>query len=37
MILYAPGQGASSYGYGDTEFGAKYRFVREGKWRNLGR
>jgi hypothetical protein len=33
MILYAPGQGASSYGYGDTELGAKYRFVREGKWR----
>lgn len=32
MTLYAPSQGASSYGYGDTELGAKYRFIQEGKW-----
>ena len=32
MTLYAPAQGASSYGYSDTELGAKYRFVQEGKW-----
>jgi hypothetical protein len=33
MTLYAPAEGASSYGYGDTELGVKYRFVQEGKWR----
>jgi hypothetical protein len=32
MTLYAPAEGPSSYGYGDTEFGAKYRLVQEGKW-----
>ena len=32
MTLYAPPQGASSYGYGDTELGAKYRFLEEGTW-----
>jgi hypothetical protein len=32
MTLYAPAQGASSYGYSDTELGAKYRFVQERKW-----
>jgi len=33
MSLYAPAEGASSYGYGDTELGAKYRFLQERKWR----
>lgn len=33
MTLYVPAEGASGYGYGDTELGAKYRFVQEGKWR----
>jgi hypothetical protein len=33
MTLDAPGQGASTYGYGDTELGAKYRFIQEGNWR----
>jgi hypothetical protein len=33
MSLYAPAEGASSYGYGDTELGAKYRFLQEGTWR----
>ncbi len=32
MTLNAPAQGASSYGYGDTELGVKYRFVHEGAW-----
>jgi hypothetical protein len=32
MTLYAPADGASSYGYGDTELGVKYRFVHEGAW-----
>jgi hypothetical protein len=32
MTLYAPAAGASSYGYGDTELGVKYRFVHEGDW-----
>ncbi len=32
MTLYAPAQGASSYGYGDTELGVKYRFVHESDW-----
>jgi hypothetical protein len=32
MTLYAPADGASSYGYGDTEVGVKYRFVHEGDW-----
>jgi hypothetical protein len=27
-----PAHGASSYAYSDTELGAKYRFVQEGKW-----
>jgi hypothetical protein len=33
MTLYAPSEGADSYGYGDTELGVKYRFILEGKWR----
>jgi hypothetical protein len=33
MTLYAPTEGASSYGYSDTELGAKYRFVQEREWR----
>jgi hypothetical protein len=32
MTLYAPSDGATSYGYGDTELGAKYRFVQESDW-----
>ena len=32
MTLYAPADSASSYGYGDTELGVKYRFVHEGDW-----
>jgi hypothetical protein len=32
MTLYAPAEGARSYGYGDTELGAKYRLVQERKW-----
>jgi Putative MetA-pathway of phenol degradation len=32
MVLYAPAQGASSYGYGDTQLGIKFRFLREGHW-----
>lgn len=30
MVLYAPSQGAASYGYGDTQIGIKYRFLEEG-------
>jgi hypothetical protein len=33
LTLYAPGEGANSYGYGDTELGVKYRFVQESDWR----
>jgi hypothetical protein len=33
MTLYAPADGASIYGYSDTELGVKYRFVPEGAWR----
>lgn len=32
MTLYAPAGSASSYGYGDTEIGVKFRFVHEGDW-----
>src|ERR1039458_110429 len=32
MTLYAPTQGATSYGYGDTQIGIKYRFLQEGDW-----
>jgi hypothetical protein len=32
MTLYVPADGASSYGYSDTEFGVKYRFVHEDNW-----
>jgi hypothetical protein len=32
MVLYAPSQGAASYGYGDTQVGIKYRFFEEGEW-----
>ena len=32
MTLYAPADGATSYGFGDTELGVKYRFVQEGAW-----
>src|SRR5271154_4964292 len=27
MVLYAPTQGPSSYGYGDTQLGIKFRFL----------
>lgn len=30
LTLYAPADGASSYGYGVTELGVKFRFVQEG-------
>jgi hypothetical protein len=30
MILDAPSTGATNYGYGDTQFGIKYRFIQEG-------
>jgi len=33
MTLNVPSVAASSYGYGDTELGVKYRFVEEGEWR----
>ena len=32
LTLYAPGEGASSYGYGVTELGIKFRFVQESDW-----
>lgn len=32
LALYAPSKGATSYGYGDTEVGIKFRFVEEGDW-----
>lgn len=31
--LSAPEGEATEYGYGDTELGAKYRFLKEGQWR----
>src|SRR6516164_6362427 len=33
MALNVPSEGASSYGYGDTELGVNYRFIQEGEWR----
>jgi len=32
LTFYAPSQGSTSYGYGDTQLGIKYRFVQEGEW-----
>jgi len=32
LVIYAPSQGAASYGYGDTQVGIKYRLVQEGDW-----
>jgi hypothetical protein len=34
LTLYVPADGASSYGYGVTELGVKYRFVHESSWRS---
>ncbi|HXN86323.1 MAG TPA: transporter [Candidatus Binataceae bacterium] len=33
MVLYAPNEGGTSYGYGDTQLGIKFRFVHESEWR----
>lgn len=33
LVFYVPDEGPSSYGYGDTEFGIKIRFIQEGDWR----
>jgi hypothetical protein len=33
MILYAPTDGPTNYGYGDTQLGIKFRFIQESKWR----
>jgi len=33
LVFYIPGEGPSSYGYGDTELGIKIRFIHEGGWR----
>jgi hypothetical protein len=33
LVLDAPAHAPSHYGYGDTELGAKYRFIEEGTWR----
>ena len=32
LVFYAPSQGGTNYGYGDTQVGIKYRFVQEGDW-----
>ena len=32
LTFYAPSHGGTSYGYGDTELGIKYRFVQESDW-----
>jgi hypothetical protein len=32
MVLYAPAEGPSSYGYGDTQLGIKFRFLQESDW-----
>lgn len=32
FVYSAPTNGTAHYGYGDTEFGIKYRFVQEGEW-----
>jgi hypothetical protein len=32
LTYSAPTRGAAAYGYGDTELGAKYRFLDERKW-----
>ena len=29
MVLYAPSRGPTSYGYGDTQIGIKYKFIQE--------
>jgi len=29
MVFYIPSPGRNSYGYGDTEFGTKFRFIQE--------
>jgi len=33
LTLDVPSEGASSYGYGVTELGVKYRVIQEGEWR----
>ena len=32
LAFYAPSEGGTSYGYGDTELGIKFRFVLESDW-----
>ncbi|MGO9451554.1 MAG: hypothetical protein ACLQDV_11000 [Candidatus Binataceae bacterium] len=32
LVFYVPGDGPSSYGYGDTEVGVKFRFIPETEW-----
>ncbi|MFZ0248199.1 hypothetical protein [Candidatus Binatus sp.] len=32
LTFYAPSHGGTSYGYGDTQIGIKYRFVQESDW-----
>lgn len=32
LVFDAPNEGATSYGYGDTELGIKFRFIQEGDW-----
>jgi hypothetical protein len=32
LVFDAPSLGSNSYGYGDTELGIKFRFIRESDW-----